>query len=279
MKKNRILILILVDLLILAILAALFVPALWYYNMHRYLTRGGNTYNADIPAEKQEYYKEAIKGLKQGKDDGVFHWAVAAGGTSNVLNAVQIPFDISYYSEPGDKEPAYVVHTGETVYFSVPEDYTDASQLQTAFMLYSGMWGYGLNTWPTAEKGWRLVRPFVSAERPELQGYYYVKMEALQALQQFRYKADAEPASEDAVTYSFLVKGFSKRYRQSESFYMKAELLFNDMSLLHNETYKSPDLFKAAIPLWAVIALAGACVLANILLVVKGFRKGTHLQS
>ena len=88
--------------------------------------------------------------------------------------------------------------------------------------------GYGFNTWPTAEKGRRLARPFVSAERPELQGYYYVKVEALQALQQIRYKADSAQA---------------------------------------------PDLFKGALPLWAVITLAEVVVLANIVLIVRAGQK------
>ncbi len=279
-KKTGILIFCITMVLLLAALILCAVPATYNYRMQQFLSRTGNLRNADISADAQADYLERIQLASEGKTDFVASWAVT-GALAEVPNTMTLPFDLAYYAEPVAGKSACVIPRGTTVYLTVPEDYAVNGKLPDEASLSGGLWGYGFLSWPTEQRGWRLVRPFVTEEDRTLQKFYYVKLEDLSRLQQARYDSlkmtlEEALAQGSGLPYSTLTDEIAKQQGLTPSLRRDVELRTLDVGLLSNGIFRSPDLLKPAPPLWLVIALAAVWVLANVGLMILFIRKKTH---
>ena len=117
----------------------------------------------------------------------------------SIPHTIKLSEDIRYYEEPGEgQEPAYILSAGTEIKWHDPGDSEGNMQ---KYYHTEGYWdntydrpysaeekaglkhssGYGLESFPTYEKGWRYVRPFVTAEETEMPGtYYYVRLKDLE---------------------------------------------------------------------------------------------------
>jgi len=97
-----------------------------------------------------------------------------------VQNPVLFPYavitekEICYYKEPTEKsEVTHMIPAGSMIKWSHPEDTVD--------YVLAGCEGYGVISFPTYEKGWRYVKPFVMSDETEMPDeMYYVRLEDLE---------------------------------------------------------------------------------------------------
>ncbi|MBQ7063437.1 MAG: hypothetical protein IJM90_00910 [Firmicutes bacterium] len=262
---------------LLAVLTFLFEPAFANLQMQKWVFRDmskelvDHTGTEEAATELETFYTQVDK-IRAGETDirDAFPQTSDLMFKPTLNNQMQAPFDLKYYASPKDSQPAYVIPKGTTIYLEENASLATASK--------NDIYCYGLVSLPTREKGWRLVVPFLVEGQKSNDTAYYVRLNDLVRLQQIRYRTE-KTQSGTALSLKAYVKENSefRKMPQVVSFYQT--LLRVDMDLARSESPKlTQDLYRPALPLWAVIALAGACVLANILLVVKGFRKRTHLQ-
>ena len=121
-------------------------------------TDPANPYQSGVPIEQMDFSVYAP----------YLDEPVVPVGYSTVFS---LPFDLTYYTEEnGVKTPACTLEKGSQVCWGGP-----SGGLRP---------GYGLQTYPTYEKGWRWGRPFTAEEELEERAgealpWYYVKTEDL----------------------------------------------------------------------------------------------------
>ncbi len=185
----------------------------------------------------------------------LFSSAVTANFQSGIIREYTLPCDIIYYTWDGsDLIPALVLDEGTDVFFFPTE--TEGAPLIPA--------GYGINSFPGTESGWRYAVPFLTTDQPliseqvllsqEEWTYYHVRMSDLEII--------CKDYWEDVGTdYSQQVR---KRMGLNIRELSALELLNTDGVLYRAGIYNSPDL---SVPLWDKInSLLSAAGVALIVL-------------
>ena len=185
----------------------------------------------------------------------LFSSAVTANFQSGIIREYTLPCDIIYYTWDGsDLIPALVLDEGTDVFFFPTE--TEGAPLIPA--------GYGINSFPGTESGWRYAVPFLTTDQlliseqvllsQEEWTYYHVRMSDLEII--------CKDYWEDVGTdYSQQVR---KRMGLNIRELSALELLNTDGVLYRAGIYNSPDL---SVPLWDKInSLLSAAGVALIVL-------------
>lgn len=170
-----------------------------------------------------------------------------------IVREYSLPCDITYYSWDGsDLIPALVLDKGTDVLFFPTE--AEGAPLIPA--------GYGVNSFPGTESGWRYAVPFLAADQPLISGqvllsqqdwdYYHVRLSDLQAVCSGYWKE----LEWDSSRQSRRRMGISVRELST------LELLRTDGVLYRAGIYNSPDL---SVPLWdkmdSLLTAAGAALI------------------
>ena len=170
-----------------------------------------------------------------------------------IVREYSLPCDITYYSWDGsDLIPALVLDKGTDVLFFPTE--AEGAPLIPA--------GYGVNSFPGRESGWRYAVPFLAADQPLISGqvllsqqdwdYYHVRLSDLQAVCSGYWKE----LEWDYSRQSRRRMGISVRELST------LELLRTDGVLYAAGIYDSPDL---SVPLWdkidSLLTAAGAALI------------------
>ncbi|MBQ7063566.1 MAG: hypothetical protein IJM90_01560 [Firmicutes bacterium] len=183
--------------------------------------------------------------------------------SSEEIESLETPVELSYYARPGDSEPVYVIPKGTKIVITT---------------LYGG---YGYNSFPTAERGWRVAHPFISeGGGEERQGPYYIRTKDLRALVNY-YLHNCQPVLGDRWSqYSYwdLISGqiattgisLSKR---AAAHYL---LVSNDVNLLALRIFRSKDLFYPVPALWVTIFLCIVFAAANVTALMLRIRNKRH---
>ncbi|MFB9278504.1 hypothetical protein [Cohnella cellulosilytica] len=149
----------------------------------------------------------------------------AAVGYS-LTHRIETPVTLRYYSEiPTDKTAAALEIAKGTTIVAIPEG-TKGSVFQEE--------GYGYTSYPTYERGWRYVRPFMTAEgwdQAHNEQYYYVSMDSLEAV--------LDKAIE--VNPPFQADIRQQRWSLNKGKHVIARHI--DNALYRHGAYLSPDLF------------------------------------
>ena len=170
-----------------------------------------------------------------------------------IVREYTLPCDITYYSWDGsDLIPALVLDKGTDVLFFPTE--AEGAPLIPA--------GYGVNSFPGMESGWRYAVPFLAADQPLISGqvllsqqdwdYYHVRLSDLQAVCSGYWKE----LEWDYSRQSRRRMGISVRELST------LELLRTDGVLYRAGIYNSPDL---SVSLWdkmdSLLTAAGAALI------------------
>ena len=170
-----------------------------------------------------------------------------------VSNVISLPKKIQYYTEEdGKKIPALEMTKGTNILW-IPE------------REFNGFYvGYGLRGYPTYDKGWRYVKPFMIADKPagpEQNRYYFIRTK------------DLETVARAALPS---VKGLTGPMR-SQTGMSLADAVFTytrlvDSIFYENGVFCSPDLQRR---IWDTPDMLLLCLSAGLLLIVRlwGLRK------
>ena len=168
---------------------------------------------------------------------------IQAAAESNSVQKLTLPFDLTYYRRSGDQKiPAYTLKKGTEIALTLGEN--------------SAVFGYGLTSFPTYEKGWRYAVPFAVVGEEDsipIKGsldvlsqdeydYYYVRLRDLYRIAAAHFRTYPE--------YHDRVYELSTR-----------TVLWADWRLFTQMMYDSPDL---SLPLFdtADLCLLGGAVLS-----------------
>lgn len=130
-------------------------------------TASSSPYQQGIPIEKMDLTAY----------DSYFPNIFAALGYS-LTHRIETPVTLRYYSEIPDDKAAFTLEIPKgTTIVAIPEG-TTGSAFQEV--------GYGYTSFPTYDKGWRYVRPFVTADgvnsSADNEQYFYVSLDSLEAV-------------------------------------------------------------------------------------------------
>ena len=146
---------------------------------------------------------------------------------------------ITYYEEvDGEKVLAYEIPAGTTL---------------TYWPFWDVYFGYGYNSYPTYEKGWRYTRPFIEpggAAKSEELPFYYVKLSDLEHTVRLIIKSDKN--RQEALRYE----------RKTVQDVVYSATRFTDAIFYVEGVYISPDYLH---PLWTWDCTAMAAALAAAL--------------
>lgn len=127
-----------------------------------------------------------------------------------------LSFDLAYYSEPGKSDPVLVIPKGTELLYFLEGLYVPA--------------GYGVNSLPGNEAGWRCVRPFMESSKADSlvnAPYYYIELSQLERA--------AEEYMQQETRWN---SGSSYTLRQN----VYLETRRSDFALYTKGIYESPDL-------------------------------------
>ena len=193
---------------------------------------GTNQYLRNVSMEEMDFPAYAVR----------LSYAIAVDET-NSAQTLTLPFDLTYYRQSGgQKIPAYTLKKGTEIVLTLGEN--------------SAVFGYGLTSFPTYEKGWRYTVPFTVAGKEDsipIKGsldvlsqdeydYYYVRLRDLYRIAAAHFRT--YPEYHDRV-YELSVR----------------TVLWADWRLFTQMMYDSPDL---SLPLFdtADFCLLGGAVLS-----------------
>lgn len=166
---------------------------------------------------------------------------------------IETPVSLQYYTEiPTDETTVALEIPKGTSIIAVPEG-SSVSTFQEV--------GYGYTSYPTYERGWRYVRPFVTTEGmdpADTEQYYYVKMDSLEAVL----------AKAIEVNKSVRVSIQQQRWSLHKGKHIIARYIDNVM--YENGAYLSPDLFYRVFDRWNVILLGATGITVKIFLLRRG---------
>ena len=129
---------------------------------------GTNQYLRNVPMEEMDFPAYAVR----------LSYAIAVDET-NSAQTLTLPFDLTYYRQSGNQKiPAYTLKKGTEIVLTLGEN--------------SAVFGYGLTSFPTYEKGWRYAVPFTASDEEPIPtsgsldvlsqdeyDYYYVRLRDL----------------------------------------------------------------------------------------------------
>ena len=277
MKKIKTFVIILLEFSSFVILVLLFAGSLWNNRVEDYLFSDWPKERREsvFTAEKEEAYYQLVEKIGRGEAQFESLFDLLGGSIlvkrSPMLSKIQTPYDLYYYSDPSADTPGLVIPKGTTIYFEYNKE---ALHTEYGRPLAYEAWGYGLYSFPTRYKGWRLAIPFLSDEQETITAPMYIKLKDLEKLQKFRYHYDTEQI-EGVGSYHQLMLQLADYNKQPLCFSMKMFLLYFDRWLAATDSVRvlSKDLLMPGLPLWSVITLSGIYLITNILLIVrKGIR-------
>jgi len=208
-------------------------------------TAGGNPYQQGIPIEEMDLTAY----------DSYFPNIFAALGYS-LTHRIEAPVSLRYYTDIPDDEAAFAfeIPKGATI-VAIPEG-TTGSAFQEV--------GYGYTSFPTYEKGWRYVRPFVTAEgldSADNEQYYYVNMDSLEAV--------LDKVIE--VNQPFHAAIRQQGWSLNEGKHVISRYV--DNALYQNGAYLSPDMFYRVFDRINVMLLGAIGVIMVFLVGTGAFRR------
>jgi len=171
----------------------------------------------------------------------------------SLTHRLETPVTLKYYTEIPTDEAAVALEIKKgTAIIAIPER-TIGSPLYEL--------GYGYTSYPTYERGWRYVRPFIMAEgsdHADNEQYYYVKMDSLEAV---------------LNKVIELNKPFRADIRQQGWTLNKGKHViarYVDNTLYQHGAYLSPDLFYRVFDRFNVMLLGAIGIIIAAFLLSRG---------
>ncbi len=210
-------------------------------------------YRAEHSLPVVDYTEVLEKGMPEQTDIAVYLTdQLAAVSASMIIDLIESPVRITYYADPEDKEPAYVIEKGERISFSGGHVF-----------LKSDPQLYGKNSSPSMNKGWRIVQPFQVEGKKAEEGLYYVRLsDYVKVMREW-----TDVNSRKTINYSRDV--MSLGMLPTEKNLVTWMLLFFDRILLDNGAFLSADLLGPMLPPLSVAGIVISCVLSGLYLFLK----------
>lgn len=170
----------------------------------------------------------------------------------NLTSNLETPVTLRYYTEIPTKDTAaaFEIAKGTTI-IAIPE-WSTGSQLHDL--------GYGYTSYPTYERGWRYVRPFLTAGgevNVESKQYYYVKLGSLESVLGKVIAENKSLQSAGHIKWRSILTGKHTTAR------------YIDNTLYQHGVYLSPDLSRHVIDFWSILLLIAIGILLAIVLLHK----------
>lgn len=171
----------------------------------------------------------------------------------DLKHRIETPISLKYYSK--------IPIDGKGISFEIPKDTTIVAipEWTTGSKFYEI--GYGYTSYPTYEKGWRYVRPFILADdlNPvDNEQFYYVDMGSLEAV------LDKVIEVNQPFQAEIRQQGWSLKKGQ----HVVARYI--DNALYQHGVYLSPDLFYKVIDRWNAILLGAIGIIVATYLLGRG---------
>ena len=171
----------------------------------------------------------------------------------SLTHRIETPVSLRYYAEiPTDGTPAALEIAEGTAIVAIPEG-TTGSAFQKP--------GYGYTSYPTYERGWRYVRPFIptsGSDQARNEQYYYVRMDSLEAV--LDKVIEANPPFHAAIR--------QQGWTLNKGKHTIARTV--DHALYQHGAYLSPDLFARVFDRGNVMLLGGIGMMIAVFLLSRG---------
>ena len=247
MKRMKNVLVILIDILLAALLVFLGIRERDNVRFNEYLRLVGTERSRTVSEERQTFYLEELHKEIENHHDLANSFGDILGGYALVRVEEQkweLPFDVNYYVRPGDREPALVLEKGTTL------------------ILGNEYRGHGFYSFPTENKAWRAVHPFVTGKDTQLQGPYYIKWDDLCRL---------FDACDVGLYKNPIMLERRLGHTVSEETMKRATLCSVDIALLRGGLYHSRNMFTVSLPAWLLAVAAALLVEINIWLICRKF--------